>query len=153
MTHALAIPPNLQKAHLAYEMASNLLEVEEILQRHELTREQLDWLCTEPDFVQMLKESKQQWSSPLNVRERVRIKAAMAAEDGLAELYGLFRSVETPATQRLDAYKQLTALADVQPRKETDGGNGSMFSLTINVSGEAQAVTIDGTVADSAEAS
>jgi len=140
-TAALNPPPQIQTipqepARLAWDLASQLLPVPDILVRHGLTPQDLKAMLKNTQFRHMVKEAQRVWTSPLNTTQRLRLKAAMAAEDGLEELYNIFRTPQNGLQSRLDAYKQITVLADVIPKKEQDapGAGSPQFTVTINLS-------------------
>ena len=107
-------------------------------------------------LAQMLDEFTRDWKSPMNVKERIRLKAALAIEDGLIDMYQLFRNPDLAPAARLDAYKQLIALSDTAPRRDEGGDGGSGFSITINVGkngNEGQPpVIIEGTTVETVDA-
>lgn len=127
------IPANLNRAHLAFELACDLLAQPDILSRFELTKDQLAHLVRhDPQFRHQYRAYKEAWGAPKNTRERVQLKAGLAVEDGMPELYAIFRNPEIATQQRLEAFKQLTNLADVAPKK--DGMDiGSRFTVNINL--------------------
>ena len=143
----LEYPEGFQKAHLASEIASDLLPLGEVLKRHSLTMEHLQQLTQEREFNMMLEEFRREWSSPMNVKERIKLKALLATEDGMDELYMIFRNMDFAPNARLDAFKQLTGLADAMPKRDGGEGGGSGFSITINVgknSGDEKGIVIEG---------
>lgn len=129
----LDYPEGFQKAHLASDLALELEAQEIILVRHGITEAHLRQLTHENEFNMMLEEFRREWSSPKNVKERIKLKALLATEDGMDELYMIFRNMDLAPNARLDAYKQLSTLADAVPKRETEGGGGSGFQITINV--------------------
>lgn len=154
---ALVFPEGFQKAHLASEIASDLIDLQDILERHQITQAHLGVLTQQTEFSQMLDEFTRDWKSPMNVKERIRLKSALAIEDGLADMYQIFRNTDLQPAARLDAYKQLVTLSDTAPRREDSaGGGGSGFSITINVgqSGEQDItpITIEGQASEAVEA-
>ena len=123
------------RATLAAELAIGLLPVKDLLERFDLSAPQLKTLLQTPEFRGMVKDYKQAWHSASNVKERVRLKAAIATEEGLLELYQIFNNMEFNPSARLEAFKQLTALSDVAPKKDAiDHGPG--FHLTLNLGGD-----------------
>jgi hypothetical protein len=68
----------------------------------------------------------------MNAAERVRIKAAALAEDGLMDIWHLLVDQDVNPSVRLDAHRHLAKLADVEPRRE-DAQSGPTFSLTLNL--------------------
>jgi hypothetical protein len=131
-------------AALAAELATKLLPLPEIIKRYDLTPAQLKDLLRDQQFRHMVNEFRREWHSPLSARERVRLKSSLAVEDGLIELYRIFKDLDYTPSARLDAFKQLVGLADMQPKKDAVE-SGPSFSLTLNLGGESRTVTIDAT--------
>jgi len=129
----LKFPEGFQKAHLASEIASDLVDLKDILERHQITQAHLGVLTQQTEFNQMLEEFSRDWKHPMNVKERIRLKAALAIEDGMIDMYAIFRNEDLAPAARLDAYKQLVTLSDTAPRREAEAGGGAGFSIVINV--------------------
>jgi hypothetical protein len=93
-------------------------------------------LQTDTAFARQVREYRAIWLSPTNAAERVRIKSAVLAEDGLMEIWRVLVNDDLNPSVRLDAHKHLSKLADVEPRRE-DAQSGPTFSLTLNLGGDA----------------
>ena len=136
------------QAELAMELAAGLLPINNIMTRFDLTKEQLRLLLLNPIFRGMVRSYKQEWLAATNAKERIRVKAAMATEEGLLELNRIFHDSMLNPTARLEAFKQMSNLADVQPKKDAVD-TGPKFNLTLNLGSDpnaaAQHVTIDAT--------
>lgn len=152
----LEFPEGFQKAHLASEIASDLIALPDILERHQITNAHLQVLTQQTEFNQMLEEFTRDWKSPMNVKERIRLKAALAIEDGLADMYHIFRNTDLAPAARLDAYKQLVTLSDTAPSRDSGGEGGSGFSITINVGNQGEKdvtpITIEGQASEGVDA-
>ncbi len=136
-TPTVATPPDdLSTAALAAELATRLYPVADTLKRFNLTADQLKHLMQDPQFRHQITEYRREWESPLSARERVRMKSALAVEDGLVELYRLYHDVTAHPQARLDAFKQLVNLADMQPKQNAQA-EGSKFTLNITLAGDA----------------
>ena len=128
-------PPHLETAALAAELATRLYPVEDTLKRFSLSKAQLQHLMRDSQFRHQVAHYRKEWSSPLSARERVKMKSALAVEDGLAELYRLYHDTTTHPQARLDAFKQLVSLADMQPKQNAQA-EGSKFTLNITLAGD-----------------
>lgn len=137
------IPTTLNRAALAFELAAGLNATPEILSRFGLARDQLKHLIRhDAQFRHQIREYRREWHAPKNAKERIRFKAQLAAEDGLLDLYTIFKDQDAGVTARIEAYKQIVSLADVAPKKDAPD-IGSKFSITINLGESPQeAVTI-----------
>lgn len=125
-------------ASLAAELATKLLPVPEVMARHGLDAAEMQRLLADPQFKNMISEFRRDWEAPMSARERVRLKSALAVEDGLVTLYAIFKDIDLTPTARIDAFKQLVGLAEMGPKK--DGAeSGPAFNLTLNLGGETNA--------------
>ncbi len=129
---------------LAAELAAGLLPVADILKRFDLTKTQLKILLHNAVFVAMVKDMREQWEGASNAKERIRVKAALAVEEGLQDLYNIYINPELNLTARLDAYKQLVVLADAAPKKDAPDALGPQFSVVFNIPGANEPLTIQG---------
>jgi hypothetical protein len=133
-------------AALANELALGLLPIPDIIKRFGITKSQLKGLLHQDTFKRMVKEAKREWNSASNAKERIRIKAAIAAEEGLLTLYEIFQDLELNPSARLEAYKQITELADVKPKKDVQD-TGQHFNLVLNL-GDKAPITIEAEALD-----
>jgi len=129
----LSVPlDSVRMASLAYELASDLIPPADIIERYRISAEDLRVLFKKEHFRNLLREYKLEWASPKNAKERVRVKAMLAVEDGLVDLYNIFKDGGLTAAARMEAYKQLTVLADAAPKKDAPA-EGGRVSITINL--------------------
>ena len=131
-------------AALAAELAVGLLPLPDVLKRFDISKDQLKLLLKDQQFKSMVRQFKHEWHAASNAKDRIKLKAAMMVEENLLELHRLFLDIELNPTARLDAFKQMTVLADVQPKKDAPD-SGPRFMLTLNLAGEGsdQSLTID----------
>jgi hypothetical protein len=135
------------RASLASELAVGLLPIPDILKRFQMTSADLKLLMKQPAFRKMVSQYKREWSDASNAKERIRIKAAIAAEEGLLTLYEIFKDLELNPSARLEAYKQITNLADVAPKKDVQD-TGQHFNLTLNLGDTGKPITINAEALD-----
>lgn len=142
-------PANFEQSHFAFELAADLHDQKDVLKRHGITQKHFKALMKSNEFLSQFEEYKREWQSPKNVKERIQMKAALAVEDGMLELYHLFKDRDKAPAARLDAFKQFVQLSGSTPGKEESAG-GSGFAITINVGKHAEgevrpgSVTIEG---------
>jgi hypothetical protein len=136
---AVAIPEPLGlndlSAQVAAEIAAELSTPDEIRARYKITDEQWDVMRKSPIFRDMVATAIKEFRGDLNAKKRIQLKAAIAAEDSLPQLYSMVYDKTIPAQSRIDAYKQLADLAEVGARssKGTEGRDpGEGFTLIIN---------------------
>lgn len=130
-------PLNFEQSHFAFELAMDLHEQKDVLKRHGVTQRHLKALMKSTEFLSQLEEYRREWEHPKNVKERIQMKAALAVEDGMLELYAIFKDRDKTLAGRLDAFKQFVQLSGSTPGKEADAG-GSGFAITINVGKHAE---------------
>lgn len=136
---------------LAYDLASQLISTEDILAKYELSRDELAIIASSKEFKQLYKEAKLAWDS--DPKTRVRAKAQAAVEDGLLPVHTILHDTSAAPASRLEAFKQLTGLADLGPKKEA-GSTAGRVSIVINVPGHKAPTLIEGEAsnADSTDA-
>jgi hypothetical protein len=117
-------------AGLAFDIASELISTDDVLAKYELSKTQLTKIMRTNEFKTLYKEAKLAWDS--DPKTRVRAKAQMAVEDGLLPVHRILHDEMMTPQARLDAFKQLTSLADLGPKKEI-GDAGGRVAITINV--------------------
>lgn len=136
---ALAIPDGLSlndlSAQVAAEIAAGLSTPQDVCARYSITPEQWEKMRTNPLFRDMVAAAVKEFKGDLNAKKRVQLKAAIAAEDSLPELYAMVYDKNIPASARIDAHKQLADLAEIGARatrnhEQRDPGDG--FTLVIN---------------------
>jgi hypothetical protein len=120
-------------AQLALELATGLFDAVQVFRNHGVSKDDAKALMHDPQFRSMLVGYRKLWHSPMNATERVRLKSAVAVEDGLLELHRLYHDVTLAPQARLDAFKQLVQLSDLAPRPTNAGSDGPRFSLTLNL--------------------
>jgi len=145
-------PINFEQSHFAFELAADLHDQKDVLKRHGITIKHLKALMKNTEFLSQFEEYKREWSSPKNVKERIQMKAALAVEDGMLELYQMFKDRDKAPAARLDAFKQFVQLSGSTPTKE-EGGTGSGFAITINVGKHAEGNPRAGSVVIEGESS
>lgn len=139
----VTIPPELETAALAAELATRLYPIADTLVRFGLDKAQLQHLMQDPQFRHQVKEYKREWESPLSAKERVRIKASIMVEDSLLELHRIFHDVAMNPQARLDAFKQAVNLADMQPKANAQPEQ-TKFTLNIQLAdAPAEKVVVD----------
>ena len=131
-------------SRLAVELATQIREVADILSIYNLTRKELATKLRDPMFRDMVKQAKQLWSSDLNIKERIRLKSQVLVEDSLMSVFGIVHGPDNAIPAKLDAFKQLARVAEVdQPDRKT-GDTGSRFTVSINLGNPEDNVIIEG---------
>jgi hypothetical protein len=137
-------PFSERDARLALEIVSGLSKASDVLARYGMTEAQFREKLQNPQFKQLLRDTKQVWQSDLNVKERIRLKAALLVEDSLLGIFRMMGDKDSGPLTRLNAFRELARIASVEEKENKGGGAGSKFVLNITVPGGAQPVVIEG---------
>lgn len=138
-------------SRLAVELAVQLRPVNDILSAYSVTRNGLAVKLKDPMFRDMIKQAKRLWTSDLSVKERIRLKSAMLVEDSLLTVFQVIHDRENAIPAKLDAFKQLARVAEVDTPERKNGETGSRFTVAINLGSSTENVVIDGEMGDSNE--
>lgn len=105
---------------LALEVVSKLEGLDVILERHGMSQEEMKRLLQEPSFRQQLREANCYWNSPAGMKDRVRFKTGMLIEDSIMDIYEMMNDTSTTAQARLDAFKMLARMANMEDPQKTE---------------------------------
>ena len=92
----------------------------------------------------MVKQAKSIWSSDLSVKERIRLKSQVLVEDSILEIFSILHNRDNAIPARLDAFKQLARVAEVDQPERGKGDTGSRFTVSINLGDTIKPVVIEG---------
>jgi len=132
-------------SRLAVEIAIQIRPVADILGVYNLSRKDLVRKLKDPMFRDMVKQAKSLWSSDLSVKERIRLKSQVLVEDSMLEIFSILHNRDNAIPARLDAFKQLARVAEVDQPERGKGDSGSRFTVSINLGDTIQPVVIEGT--------
>ena len=135
MNQGILIPPPSadKNARLAFELAVDLKPIDRILREYELDASELRrMLVDDPQLRNQINDIRKSWNSHLSAQERTQLKAALMAEDGLEDLWGMYVNQEIHPGVRVDIHKYLAKLGCVEPKPDAAAG-GSRFHVTINL--------------------
>lgn len=131
-------------SRLAVEIAIQIRPVAEILGVYNLSRKDLVRKLKDPMFRDMVKQAKSIWSSDLSVKERIRLKSQVLVEDSILEIFSILHNRDNAIPARLDAFKQLARVAEVDQPERGKGDTGSRFTVSINLGDTIKPVVIEG---------
>ena len=131
-------------SRLAVEVAVQIRPVSEVLVAYSLSRVDLVRKLKDPMFRDMVKQAKSIWSSDLSIKERIRLKSQVLVEDSLLSIFSIIHNVDNAIPAKLDAFKQLARVAEVDSPERSKGGDGSRFTVSINLGDTIQPVIIEG---------
>jgi hypothetical protein len=99
-------------------------------------------------FRDMVKQAKAIWSSDLSIKERIRLKSQVLVEDSLLTIFSIIHTADNAIPAKLDAFKQLARVAEVDSPERNKGSDGSRFTVSINLGDTINPVVIEGDTAD-----
>ena len=133
-----------QDSRLAVEIAVQIRPIAEILNNYNLSRSDLVRKLKDPMFRDMVKQAKSLWSSDLSVKERIRLKSQVLVEDSLLSIFSIVHNADNAIPAKLDAFKQLARVAEVDAPDRGKGDTGSRFTVSINLGDTVAPVIIEG---------
>lgn len=123
-------------AALAADIAAGLTDRESILYQYSMTAEQWELLKATPMFRAMLKEKMRELRGLQGASGRIKMRAAIACEDSVAQLYDIAHDRAISAATRVSAISLMSKLAGVdKPDDIGGGGGGPSFMVNINIGG------------------
>lgn len=131
-------------SRLAVEIAVQLRPVPEILKQYNLSRKDLVRKLKDPMFRDMVRQAKSLWNSDLSVKERIRLKSQILVEDSILEIFSMVHNRDNAIPARLDAFKQLARVAEVDSPDRSNADTGSRFTVSINLGETMSPVIIEG---------
>ena len=129
---------------IAAELAAELSSPTTIRKRYGLTHDQWEMLKRNRVFREMLKEAIGKFRGDLNAGARITLKAEVLLEDAMPDLYNIAKNALTPASERINAIKELRELSGRNAKKTDGAAAGGGFVLNINLSNGQKGITIDG---------
>ena len=131
-------------SRLAVELALKLRPIADLLNVYGLSRSSLANKIRDPMFGSMVKQARTLWKSDLSVKERIRIKSQILIEDSILEVFSILHNKDNAIPARLDAFKQLARVAEVDQPERGKGDTGSRFTVSINLGDTIEPVIIEG---------
>lgn len=132
-------------SRLAIELAVQLRPVNELLIAYSTTRSELAVKLKDPMFRDMVKQAQRIWSSDLSIKERIRLKSQVLVEDSLLSIFSIVHNADNAIPAKLDAFKQLARVAEVDSPERSKGDSGTRFTVEINLGNSVAPVIIDAT--------
>jgi hypothetical protein len=119
---------------LARDLAMDLYTHEEIIDRHGLDAKTIRRLLKSKTFKAMVAAAKQEWESPGNAKTRAQLKAQLAVEEAIPDIYSIISDEKAPDPARVAAFAQLKEVGKFE-RQPADAGSGGGpgFSVIINL--------------------
>lgn len=122
---------------LARDIASDLVELPDILRSYGVTPDQFERIRHLPRFIDLLEQHQLEWSKPTNTHERTKLKAAILIEDWLPEAHRQLHTKTEPLNARVALGQLIARLAGMGERENT-APSGEKITVTINLGGDTQ---------------
>lgn len=118
---------------LAREIASDIHPVEDIIQRHGLSREQFENILRNPKFVRLLEDATTAWGDALNTGERIKVKSLSMLEDWLVSAYAMLHADKHSLRDKVELAKLIGRLGGIGEKGILDTSGGERISISINM--------------------
>ena len=138
-------PRGLLSPHMAafvVELASDLYEVRDVLEKYDIATDQFVELSKNKTFLRMLQEARTRFQSIGNTADRIKIKASLIAEIHLETMSDLIGDDSILPAARVSAYRAVTALTGLE--KPEAAPPGTRFELKIILPGQEPLQVIEG---------
>ena len=115
---------------LILDLVANLRPAADTLSRYGLTQADLVAKARNPEWSNRYREQRALWNSDVNLRERIRAKAAYLLEDSLVPLFAIIAGKSTHSA-KLAAIEQLVKISTVAhvPKDEHPPGPGRQIAI------------------------
>lgn len=125
---------------LAGDIAQDLLDHDQMLERYKLTQEQFDLLRVNTFFTNLVDSEKTAWHAVTNAADRAKLKAALLVERSLPEMYLRITSGKEELEASIKGFQALMKVAGIgeRPIGPAGGGptdHGDKFVISINLGG------------------
>jgi uncharacterized protein (UPF0147 family) len=119
----------IMSTRMILEIAQEIEPLDVILDKYDVSVEELAVIQNDAQFISALSEMRQFWHSDLNTLERIRLKASVMTEDFLEVLADIANDPAQPAPARLQAITLASKLGGAGDKSD----NGSAQNITINI--------------------
>lgn len=123
---------------IARSLAMDLEETETILAAHGVTSAQYERMARTARYKDVFKQYVIDWNKPSTIPERVKIKSQMLVELNLDTMHREINNAKEPLSSRVEAFKTVAKLGEVDGARRSDQAPGSTFSVTINLGADQQ---------------
>jgi hypothetical protein len=122
---------------LAREIAMDMRTLDDILELHNVKREEWDVISALPLFQQYLRQCIEEWHSAANTQDRVRLKSLAFVEEALPEFYARAHDPNENLNAKVEVLKTVARFAGVGG--SVDGSvTGERLTVTINLGADQQ---------------
>ena len=118
---------------LAYAIAKDIEDPQEVLARLGFTHEDYDELAGTRVFKSMLDQAVSEWQGANNVAKRVKLKAAVNIEQAMPSMYDAMIDPKEPLASRVKVFEIMSRVGGLGNPEPQAIGAGSAFNLTIQL--------------------
>lgn len=118
---------------LAREIASDIYEIEDIIKRHGISREQFEIILRNPKFTRLLEDATTAWGDALNTGERIKVKSLSMLEDWLVSAYAMLHADKHSLRDKVELAKLIGRLGGIGEKGIIDTSGGERISISINM--------------------
>ena len=113
-----------------FELASGIEEPAHVAKRYHYTEEAWQSLQQDESFKKVVEAKRTELQKS---GYTFRLKAALAAEDLLDEVYLGAKSPDASLSAKLESFKYLTKIANLEPKEDKNAISGPAFSIKIDL--------------------
>lgn len=113
-----------------FELASGIEEPAHVAKRYHYTEEAWQSLQQDESFRKVVEAKRTELQKS---GYTFRLKAALAAEDLLDEVYLGAKSPDASLSAKLESFKYLTKIANLEPKEDKNAVSGPSFSIKIDL--------------------
>jgi hypothetical protein len=118
---------------LAREIAIDHYDIEDLLDRYQLTYEHWLTLWSYPRFTRLLASEEESWRSAKNTRERVKLKSAAVIETYLEDAAKSLLDAKETLVAKTGLAKLIASFAGIGTEHDQKHGGVGGFSIVINL--------------------
>lgn len=129
---------------LAAGVAKDIEDLEDLLKRLGLAREDYDILAGTRTFKSMLDQAVAEWQGASNTLKRTRLKAAVSIEHGMPAMHAAMVNEKEPLASRVKVFETMARIAGLGTPEQQAQGPGQAFRLEINLGANKQIIVSNG---------
>lgn len=139
---------------LAVEIAREINETEDILERYSLSKDEFEAIAQTRTFKTMFEQASKEWGAAANTAERVKIKSAALIESALPFMFAELKETTHPLSSRADLFGRIARIGALGNAPVANSGSGEVFKIEINLGDDKKIIvqqTLPSKVIDDAE--
>jgi len=121
------------------ELAAGMEDPDELARRYHLTDTGWANLKEDNNFQKVVEAKRTELQKS---GYTFRLKAALAAESLLDDIYLGAKDMDASLSAKLEAFKYLTKLGGLEPKEDKGAAQGTGFTIRIDLSGDSTSITV-----------